>query len=115
MASRWEFPGGKVEAGETPEKALERELREEFGVPVQVKELLCTTEFTHKNTPFTLLAFRVEMGQDPTNLNAHTQIGWFELEAIEQLHLADSDRSLFDNLKPYLKLRFQAGCSRFSE
>jgi 8-oxo-dGTP diphosphatase len=115
MASRWEFPGGKVEEGETPEEALERELQEEFGVNVQVQELLCTTEFTHKNTPFTLLAFRVELEQDPSILNAHTQIGWFELDAIQQLHLADSDRSLFENLKPYLKLRFQAECSRSSE
>ena len=115
MASRWEFPGGKVEEGETPEEALEREMQEEFGVAVQVKELLCTTEFFHKNTPFTLLAFHVEIEQDPSLLNAHTQFGWFDLDTIEELHLADSDRSLFEKLKPYLRLRFQAGCSRSLE
>ncbi len=40
MASRWEFPGGKVEGEESLEEALARELKEEFGLPVQVKELL---------------------------------------------------------------------------
>lgn len=115
MASRWEFPGGKVEGEESLEEALARELKEEFGLPVQVKELLCTTEFSHKNIPFSLVAFRVEMDQEPPVLTAHTQIGWFTVDAIEQLNLADSDRSLFEKLKPYLRLQCQTEYSRSSE
>ncbi|MCX7788057.1 MAG: (deoxy)nucleoside triphosphate pyrophosphohydrolase [Spirochaetes bacterium] len=115
MASRWEFPGGKVEMDETPEKALARELEEEFGITVQIHEPLCSTEFFHKDTRFTLIAFRVEMDKDPPLLTAHTQIGWYSPDEIEQLPLADSDRSLFEKLKPYFKSRFQVECNHSSE
>ncbi len=115
MASRWEFPGGKVETEETPEEALARELEEEFGLSVQVKEPLCTTEFYHKDVLFTLIAFRVEIEKDPLILTAHTQIGWYTLNEIEQLPLADSDRSLFEKLKPYLRSQCQAECNHSSE
>ncbi|GAB4221633.1 MAG: 8-oxo-dGTP diphosphatase MutT [Spirochaetales bacterium] len=115
MASRWEFPGGKVEEGETPEEALVRELQEEFGLPGKVVELLGSAEFFHRGTHFILLGYLVEMEQEPTLLNDHTEVGWFALDEIEGLPLADSDRSLFENLKPHLRSRFQAGYSRSSE
>ncbi len=115
MGSRWEFPGGKAEKGETPEEALARELEEEFDLTVAVKEPLCTTEFFHKGISFTLVAFRVEIEHPPAILKAHTQIGWFTVDEIEQLCLADSDRSLFEKLKPYLISQCQVEWSRSSE
>lgn len=108
MGSRWEFPGGKVEAGETPEQALSRELQEEFGLPVQVKEWVGTTEFFNNSTHYTLLAYMVDMEGAPVVLREHTQVGWFSLDSVEDLNLADSDRSLFKDIKTLLRSRCQA-------
>ncbi|MFQ3619415.1 MAG: (deoxy)nucleoside triphosphate pyrophosphohydrolase [Spirochaetales bacterium] len=112
MGSRWEFPGGKVEEGETPEKALIRELNEEFGVPSRVLEFLGSVEFVHNSIPYSLLAFWVEWQTNPHFLEEHTEVGWFSLEEIEQLDLADSDRALFEKLKDSLKLHFHWEQSR---
>lgn len=54
QAGLWEFPGGKVEAGESPEEALRREIIEELGVPVEVKQFVGTGEHQMKGSTHTL-------------------------------------------------------------
>jgi 8-oxo-dGTP diphosphatase len=115
MASRWEFPGGKVEGEETPEQGLKRELEEEFGIHADIGSLLFTTCFRNNDIEYRLISFEATIGEPPVFLAEHTEIGWFTLEEIERLDLADSDRVLFQKLKPYFILRFQAECSRSLE
>ncbi len=70
---QWEIPGGKIEAGETTEQAAVRELKEELGVEVKIKNLLGAQEFIYKNTRFHYSWFAAEiMGGSPVVMEPET-------------------------------------------
>lgn len=96
IPGQWEFPGGKVEPGESLPEALAREFSEELDCRITVGRRLGETDFVNKGQPYRLIAFEVSMS-DPTEAPSaleHAEIGWFDLEAIESLSLMASDREL---------------------
>lgn len=102
MGNRWEFPGGKVDPGETPEMAIIREFREEMGIEVIPGECITTVEFTNRNGPVTLLAYRIEISAGATfNLTEHTEVKWSTMAEIEKLDFVDSDRLLLPCIKKW--------------
>jgi len=101
MGGRWEFPGGKAEAGESPEAALEREFLEEFSVPITVGEHLVSTTFRNNGKDYRLLAFSAELGEGRLDLREHEEIRWLPLEEIGPLDLADSDREIYRQLREF--------------
>lgn len=76
LGGMWEFPGGKVEAGETPEAALVRELREELAVDVEVGEALVPVEWDYGRGPIRLIPFRCRIVRGELVLVEHTECRW---------------------------------------
>ena len=95
----WEFPGGKVDTGESPAESLAREFSEELDVGIIVGELLATGSFRHGNTDFRLEAYRITLASTDFHLNEHEEVGWFTPEEAEALPLVPSDRSILPELR----------------
>lgn len=92
---RWEFPGGKVEEGETDENALKREFDEELGIDVLPLRILGTSSFLSASGSRELAAWLVEIPQESVlELREHSDIAWLRLDELAAIDLADSDRSL---------------------
>ncbi|HZX64464.1 MAG TPA: (deoxy)nucleoside triphosphate pyrophosphohydrolase [Myxococcales bacterium] len=91
-ANLWEFPGGKVEAGEGERAALARELREELGVRVQVGELYARVEHPYPDVQVELALYRAALhgGQEPKPLAAQ-EIRWAKRRELPGLAFCEAD------------------------
>jgi 8-oxo-dGTP diphosphatase len=97
---RWEFPGGKVEAGEGDEEALRREFEEEFGIEAEPIHFLGTASFSSHSGERLLAAWLVELPKGCIlELREHSMIAWLSPRDIYALDLAESDRSVLPLLE----------------
>ena len=104
MSHRWEFPGGKVEEGESDESALKREFLEVFGANIDVIRFLGESIFENKGRTRTLAAWEVSFSPGSIRqLNEHVEVAWLPIESISNMELADSDRSLIPILEAAVK------------
>ena len=107
MGGRWEFPGGKLEEGESFEQAIKREMYEEFKIGVTVIEKITETQFVHNDKKCSLHAFAVEFEHDgiktPFVLSEHTEYKWVDPSEIKKLNFVDSDLKIYKAVVKYLK------------
>ena len=92
FAGGWEFPGGKVEPGETPAGALARECREELGVAVRVGDLLGTADI---RPGFELHVYAATLlGGEPQPLQDHDELRWLAATELDEVPWLPADRPL---------------------
>ena len=98
QGGKWEFPGGKLEPGETSEQALVREFAEELAVPIEVGPLLFVGSFSHAGLRFRLEAWGATLGRRDFRLTEHQELRWVKPGELAALDLSDSDRQVAEYL-----------------
>jgi 8-oxo-dGTP diphosphatase len=91
LAGLWEFPGGKVEPGEEPSKALEREIVEELGCRVEVGAEVTTTTYPYEFATITLTTFWCALTDGTPQLTDHTEVRWLAPDRLHELPWAPAD------------------------
>ena len=95
----WEFPGGKIEAGETPEDAIKREIREELDTEISVGELIDTIEYDYPNFHLSMDCFWCEIVKGDLVLKEHEAARWLTKVQLGNVEWLPADVGLLDILR----------------
>ena len=96
LIGKWEFPGGKVEKGETDQEALAREIKEELDIDVEVEELIDENYNEYSDKNINLKVYRCKYVSGAINDTEHQALAWKKPDAVESLDWAEADKPIVD-------------------
>ena len=99
----WEFPGGKMEPGETPEEALVRENREELSTEICIDKFLCTVDYDYPKFHLTMHCYMCSPGSGALHLNEHEAARWLAPGELRSVNWLPADLGLIDLIERELR------------
>ena len=99
QGGKWEFPGGKIKAGETPRQCLTREMQEEFGIDVAVGEFFGESTFRYEYGSIRLLAYLTACKDGQLSLNAHADFRWVYPSQLVEFDFTEADKPFVEKLQ----------------
>ena len=99
VSLKWEFPGGKVEVGESREETLVREIEEELVVEIHEIQFLMTVEHSYPDFHLTMHAYTCTLKAREVELREHIGLKWLAVEELDQLDWAEADVPVMEYLK----------------
>ena len=98
----WEFPGGKIEEGETPQEALVREIKEELNVEIEVGELLDVVEYDYPNFHLSMDCFICKIKSGDLVLKEHEASAWLTKETLYSVNWLPADQGLIPQSEKFI-------------
>ena len=99
MKDGWEFPGGKMEPGESPEEALKREIFEELETKIQIERLVQTVEYDYPKFHLTMHCYWCRIESGSLTLKEHEAAKWLQLSDLDSVDWLPADQIVVDTLK----------------
>ena len=103
MQGGWEFPGGKIEAGETPEEALKREINEELDTIISVEKLIDTVEWDYPTFHLSMHCYWCSLAGGSLTLKEHKAAKWLSANELDSVDWLPADREIIDAVRAVLE------------
>ena len=100
--SWWEFPGGKLEAGETPEQCIVREIREELATEVKAEKILGTVDYDYPTFHLTMHCILCTIVSGEIKLLEHEAAKWVDIESLRSVDWLPADKLIFPEIEKLL-------------